>query len=205
MEFAQLVHRQNRAPQYGVPPAPWVPASLFVGPALGTFGLGYAAGLTGSQLLVTPISVALLGVVFAVRRFIERARLRAIADEWIARGWASSAARYGWRLAELTSVGERMVLSKSLRSIVKELTGRRPTVGSIVNRRASHPHRRLLTAIADRLDDVGRPVSAAGMLAVRHLITLPDSPLYARPGLDGRMRDTGAELGAILDRLEVRF
>jgi hypothetical protein len=204
MELSQLVHRSTRPSRHELPSAPWVPATLCCGPAVGFFGFGIAGGLTGSALLVAPISVALLGVFLAVRRSIERARLRGAADEWIARGWENPAARYGWRLEELTSLRERKVLCGSLRSIVRELAQRHSSVGSLLNRRALHAHRPRLIALADRLDDLERPVSASGVLAVRRLVTQPDSPLYARPGPDGPARDTGAELGAILDRLEVR-
>ena len=69
---------------------------------------------------------------------------------------------------------------------------------------ALRPYRAVLIALADRLDDLARPVSAAGILAVHHLLTEPDSVLYAHYHFDERPRDVGAELGAILDRLEVR-
>jgi hypothetical protein len=204
MEFAQLVRRPVRQRRNDQPTPSWEPAVLCLGPAAGTFGLAFAAGLQGDALAVWPISIALLGVLLTVRRRLEAARLRAAADEWIARGWEGPAARYAWRIEELTSPRERKVLGGSIHSVVRELEARRPPIGSLVNRRALYPHRRLLSALADRLAAMGRPVSASGMLAVQHLLTLPDSPLYARPGPDGRARDTGAELGAILDRLEVR-
>jgi hypothetical protein len=204
MEFAQLVRRPVRQRRNDQPTPSWEPAVLCLGPAAGTFGLAFAAGLQGNALAVWPISIALLGVLLTVRRRIEAARLRAAADEWIARGWEGPAARYAWRIEELTSPRERKVLGGSIRSVVRELEARRPAIGSLVNRRALYPHRRLLVALADRLAATGRPVSASGMLAVQRLLTLPDSPLYARPGPDGPARDTGAALGAILDRLEVR-
>jgi hypothetical protein len=204
MELSQFVHRPARPSRHELPAAPWVPATLCCGPALGFFGFGIAGGLTGSALLVAPISVALIGVFLALRRSIERARRRGAADAWIARGWENPAARYSWRLEELTSHRERRALCRSLRGTVRELTQRYPSVGSLLNRRALYAHRSVLIAIADRLGDVERPVSAAGVLAVQRLVTQPDSPLYARSGPDGPTRDTGAELGAILDRLEVR-
>ncbi|HWX09494.1 MAG TPA: hypothetical protein VNY33_05920 [Gaiellaceae bacterium] len=204
MELSQLVHRSARTSRPELPSAPWVPATLCCGPAAGFLGFGIAGGLTGSALLVAPISVALLGVFLALRRSVERARLRGAADEWIARGWENPAARYGWRLEELTSLRERRVLCRSLRTIARELAQRYPSVGSLLNRRAIYAHRPLLIALAERLGDLERPVSAAGVLAVRRLMTQPDSPLYARRGPDDPPRDTGAELRAILDRLEVR-
>lgn len=203
MEFAQLVHRPLRPPA-ARPPAPWVPAALCSGPAAATFGFAFAAGLEGRDLLVGPISVALLGVFLAVRRVVVRARLRAAADEWIALGFDGSATRYGWRLEELTSRRERKLLAGSLRSVVRELDVPHRHVGSLLNRRALRSQRGLLVELADRLDESERPVSAPGVVAVQRLLTRPDSPLYAHRGPAGPLRDTGAALGAILDRLEVR-
>jgi hypothetical protein len=42
------------------------------------------------------------------------------------------------------------------------------------------------------------------MRAVRRLLTEPDGVLYARPLPDEPSRDIARELGAVLDRLEVR-
>jgi hypothetical protein len=152
VEFGQLVHRDAQPRPADPPAAPWVPAALCFGPAAGTLGVGFAAGLEGRALLVAPISSLLFGAFLAVRRMLERARLR----------------------------------------------------GELLNRRALRPQHGRLVALADRLADSERPVSASGIVAVNRLLTLPDSPLYAHPGPDGPVRDTGAELGAILDRLEVR-
>ncbi len=202
MEFVQLVHRPSRRSDR--PSAPWVPAALSFGPAAAMLGFGFAGGLEGRALAVAPITILVFGVFLAVRRASERGKRRAVADEWIALGHDGLAARYGWRLEELRSPRERKLLAGSLRSVVREV-GARPTyVRSLINRRALFPHRGLLVALANRLADLERPVSASGVVAVQRLLTLPHSPLYARPEPDGPSRDTGAELGAILDRLEVR-
>jgi hypothetical protein len=74
---------------------------------------------------------------------------------------------------------------------------------SPLNRIAMRPFRSELIALADRLDDLERPVSGAGILDVHRLLTQPDSILYVRPSFDEQPRDIGAELGAILDGLEV--
>ena len=203
MEFAHVVHRPS-APSAALPPAPWVPAVLCCGPAAATFGFGFAAGLSGSALLVAPISIVLFGVYLAALRFVHRARLRAAADEWIALGVDGPATRYRWRIEELTSLRERSLLANSLRSVVRELNVPHRHVGSLLNRRTLRPQRELLIEIAERLSDGERPVSASGVVAVQRLLTQPDSPLYAHAGPDGPARNTGAELGAILDRLEVR-
>jgi hypothetical protein len=203
MELAHFVHRPFR-PRAAQLPAPWVPAVLCCGPAAATFGFGFAAGLAGTNLLVAPISVALLGVFLTARRFVVRARLRAAADEWIALRFGGPATRYGWRTEELTSPRERRLLAGSLRRVVRELDAPHRHVGSLLNRRTMRPQRDLLSELADRLADGDRPVSASGIVAVQRLLTRPDSPLYAYSGPDGPVRDTRAELGAVLDRLEVR-
>jgi hypothetical protein len=76
--------------------------------------------------------------------------------------------------------------------------------GGCPARRRSTASRSVRIALADRLDDLDRPVSAAGMRAVRRLLTEPDGVLYARPLPDEPSRDIARELGAVLDRLEVR-
>ena len=167
------------------------------------FGIGVAGGLTGRSLLVGPLSVVLLGFVLAARRWEEHHRACKAADAWIARGYESRASRYGWRIDELTAQRERRLLGRSVRRIVPELAaGRRPGA-SPLNRFALRPFRSELIALADRLDDFERPVSAAGILGVHRLLTEPGSVLYSRPSFDKQPRDIGAELGAILDGLEV--
>ena len=123
---------------------------------------------------------------------------------WIERGYENRASRYAWRIAELTSVRERRMLACTVRDIVPELSLRHRPTASPLNRGALRPYRTELISLADRLDDLVRPVSAAGILAVHHLLTEPDSVLYARYDFDERPREVGAELDATLDRLEVR-
>ncbi len=162
------------------PRSPLLPLLLCVGGAVVVLGLGALSGLHLDPLLVAPISLALLGVVLAVRRWDERRHLRADADAWIERGYEHHmASRYGWRIDELTSRRERRMLGGSVREIVPELSPRRLPGASPLNRVALRPYRADLIALADRLDDLERPVSAAGMLGVRRLLTDPDSVLYA--------------------------
>jgi len=166
------------------------------------FGAAALGGLRGDPLLVAPISLALLGVVLTARRWDERRRLCAAADAWLARGGGESS--YAWRVAELTSRRERRLLAHSVRDIVPEISAGRLPGASPLNRAALRPYRSELIALADRLDDLDRPVSAAGVLAVRHLLTSPGSALYARDWMDERAPDPGRELVAVLDSLEVR-
>jgi hypothetical protein len=198
MDFVQLVRLAPR--RHAAPSAPWVPAAACLAASLAVLGLGVAGGLAGDALLVAPLSLALLGLVLAAQRWEERRRACAAADDWIMRGYESRASRYGWRIEELTSLRERRLLGRSVRGIVPELAAGRLPGASPLNRVALRPFRAELIALADSLDDLGRPVSAAGILGVRRLLTEPDSVLYA----DEQPRNIGAALGAIIDRLEVR-
>ena len=131
-------------------------------------------------LVAAPLSLALLGFLLAARRWEDRHRECAAADAWIARGYDNRAARYGWRIDELTSQRERRLLGRSVRRVVPELAaGRRPGPAPI-NRFALRPFRSELITLADRLDDLERPVSAAGILGVHRLLTEPGSVLYSR-------------------------
>jgi hypothetical protein len=198
-------HAVQRERPASLPPTPLTPLVACVAGAAALFGLETLSGLRGSSLLVTPISIALLGVFLALNRWDDRRRLRAAADEWIARGYENpKASRYAWRIGELTSARERRQLGRSVRGIVPALAAGRLPGASPLNRPTLRPYRAELIALADRLDDLERPVPAAGILAVWRLLTEPGSVLYTQPYFDERRRDIGTELAAILDRLEVR-
>lgn len=165
-------------------------------------GIGFAQRLAGRDLLAAPITVALLGLVLAARNAYDRHRLRAEADAWIARGYVSTFSRYGWRVEELTDSRERLLLAASLRSIRRDVERRPTPVAVPLDREALRPCRERIAALAERLEELARPVSAAGVLGVRHLITNgATSPLYVHPV--SAPRDIAAELTAVLDRLEV--
>jgi len=201
MDLVQLVRVAPR--RHSAPTVPWLPSVACAATAAAVFGLGLAGGLSGRALLVAPLSLVLLGLVLSARRWEERHRACAAADAWIARGYENRASRYGWRIEELTSRRERRLLGRSVRRIVPELAAGRLPGASPLNRPALRPFRAELIALADRLDDFERPVSAAGILGVHRLLTEPGSVLYSRPSFDKQPRDIGAELGAILDGLEV--
>ena len=188
-----------QAVQQGVRSAPWYPVATFGLAAATLFAAGVAGGLHGNLLLVTPISVALLGCVLAVQRWGERYKLRASADAWIARGYVSARSRYSWRIEELTSRRERKTLAVTLRLLVDEIGRGGPPGPLPLDKVALRPNSFALDAIANRLDDTSRHVSAAGVLAVRRLITDgATSPLYHPSS------DVGSRLAEILDSLEVR-
>lgn len=210
MDRAQLANLGvKRAGPPRRPPAPLTPLVLYAGGATVVLGLDALAGLRGDSLVVAPVSLALLGLVQAVRRWDARRRLRTEADEWILRGYQNrGASRFGWRVDELTGARERRLLGRSLRAVVAQLSERRLPGAVPLNRIGLRPCRALLVAIADRLEALDRPVSPSGIITVQRLLTEPGSVLYAQSSFDERPldtdTDTGAVLGAILHHLEVR-
>ena len=131
---------------------------------------------------------------------LSRRKARAEADLRIAHRHDEIDPSLGWRVQELTSARERARLARSLRGIVKDLSPSRLPGASPLNRAALRPHAALISELAERLDDLQRPVAAAGVVAVRRLLMHPDSPLYAR-----ETEDTVADaLGAVLERLRPR-
>jgi hypothetical protein len=188
------------------PLSPLRPITLCLPLAGATLALSATGGFTGRDLLVAPVSLALLGLLHSGNRFLDRQRLRRSADAWIARGYDSLAGRYGWRIAELTAPRERRLLARSLRAVVAQLSERRLPGAVQINRVGLRPYRNELVALADRLEALDRPVSPSGIITVQRLLTEPGSVLYAPSSFDERPRDTdtGAVLGAILHHLEVR-
>ena len=126
------------------------------------------------------------------------------ADRRIAAGAGPFRPDLAWREAELTSQRERLTLARSVRSVLAELSSDQMLGASPLYRPAVRPHAAELTALADRLADLDRPVEAVGILAVQQLLTDAGSFLYARPYANEEPRDISAEISAVLDRLEVR-
>ncbi len=158
--------------------------------------VGWAVGLSWTDRLVLPVAVVLLGLIKTAQRWNERRRRRAVADAWLLNGGRPT--QFAWRAEELTSPGERRLLARSLRAVVRELgfPGRRSTVP--LNRKALRPHADEIAALAARLDDLDRPVSPAGILEVEHLLTSPGSPLH----LYSAETDVSQKLAAIRRDLE---
>jgi hypothetical protein len=137
------------------------------------------------------------------RVWLARLRARRDADTWLrvsAGRWEDHPA-FAWRAAELTSVRERRVLARSLRGIVSEAKSRLPVVSaSPLERRRVAPYADEIGLLAERVGDCERPVTAAGVLLLRDLLTDGGGPLYA--GGDGAaLRDA---LGRIRATLEPR-
>jgi hypothetical protein len=133
------------------------------------------------------------GALVHPRAWLERRRARAEADHWIGHGFE---ARYQWRVAELTSRRERKLSARSLHGILAELDGSKLPGATPTRVAALRPHAALLEAIEARLLDE-RPVSGAGMLGIRTLLTSPGSCLYTE------VDDIASCLTIVLEKLEV--
>jgi hypothetical protein len=158
--------------------------------------VGTTVLLPSETLRLLAVSVLLYGLVGLAWHHLERARVRRAADAWIARGYEGRAAWYAWRIAELTDSRERRLLARSLRGVLSELSDSRLEQLSPLNRTALRPHQHLIDQLSRRLEDLDRPVTAAGILAVTQLLTNPSSALYRRS------RNVSASLRETIDRLE---
>jgi len=127
------------------------------------------------------------------RVWLERRRARAEADHWIGHGFA---ARYPWRVAELTGARERRSCARSVHGVLGELSGAKLPGAVPLRTAALRPHAALLEQLEARLLD-DRPVSAVGMVAVNELLTSPDSCLFAA------VPDVALCLQTVLTKLEV--
>ncbi|HVN60190.1 MAG TPA: hypothetical protein VMT59_02940 [Gaiellaceae bacterium] len=172
---------------------PWAAAAAVA------LAVGWGIGLRITDLIVLPVALVLLGLIKTGQRWNARRRRCSVADAWLRSG--GRAAQFQWRADELTAPGERHLLARSLRSVVREL-GSPPGLRSAVplNRRALRPHTDELAALAERLDDLECPVAPAGILEVQRLLTSPGSPLH----LYGNEADLSETLTAIHHELEAR-
>ena len=105
------------------------------------------------------------------RSWLARAKARRDADRWLR--------VFAWRTAELTSARERRVLARSLRGVVSDVRAPRSTFSaSPLNRRGLRPYVAEIESLADLVGALDRPVTGAGIVLVRDLLTDGGSPLY---------------------------
>jgi hypothetical protein len=96
---------------------------------------------------------------------------------------------------------KRRQLAGSVAGIVRELHGPLRLPGaSPLSPAALQPYESDLAALAARLEDVDRPVTARGLQLVHDLVTNGGSPLYDR----AHVREVPAAVETILDALEPR-
>jgi hypothetical protein len=133
----------------------------------------------------------------ALRRAVERVKARRslraarrAADTELALR-KSPPLRLAWRVEELVGTKNRLDLAHSLRTLVRDSSPRYVPAASPVNRIAVRPESEMLLAVAARLADLERPVSARGVVLADRLLTDGSGPLYDRDRVD--------ELPAYLD------
>jgi hypothetical protein len=135
---------------------------------------------------------------------IERLRLareRSDADRvLLGSSGAAISSSLAWRVAELTNGRERRALASSLGDLVGDLSPRRLPGAAPLNRAGLRPYSDLLLALADRLERPDLPVTPAGILLVRELLSNGGSPLY----LYGDAEALPSELERIHDALDGR-
>ena len=129
-----------------------------------------------------------------------RARARHDADAWLraSAGRFDNHPAYAWRTAQLTSPRERRLLARSLHAVVQDVRKPRGLSPSPINRRGLAPQADAIEELSQRLADLERPVTAAGILLVHDLLTNGGSPLY----LHGRVADLRKTLSRIRTTLE---
>jgi hypothetical protein len=109
--------------------------------------------------------------------------------------------RLAWRAAELVVDDNRIALARSLADVVRASDERLLPAASPVSRAAVRECRPQLLGIAARLFDVGKPLSARGVLRVEELLTGGASPLYGG-GDPARLTVAVGQILAILDGAE---
>jgi len=115
------------------------------------------------------------------RRALRGARRRA--DEELA-ATRLPPPRLAWRAAELVADANRIDLARSLTDVVHAADERLLPAASPIARAAVRACRPQLLAIAARLFEVSKPVSARGVLLVERLLTNGSGPLYGRGDAD---------------------
>jgi hypothetical protein len=158
------------------------PVVVYAVLALAAVPVGRGLSLPWRLVAVIAVSLAIMAIresLLSVRRL--QARRRA-SDLWLesSRGGLIPA-EHAWRAAELVSPRERHILARGLRNAVRATKNRSPITAALVSRRLLAPHEREVETLADRLDDMSKPVSPAGIIAVEKLLVEPDSPLYFGP------------------------
>jgi hypothetical protein len=140
-------------------------------------GLVLAQVLRVPRLGIAAVALGIFGLYELGRAFWLLSRLRRTADDWLrsATGHFVPPA-YAWRAAQLCSPRERRVLAKTLRLIARRALER--PVGRSQYLRAVREHRESVQLLARTLERVQEPVTAAGMLQARELISNGASPLW---------------------------
>jgi hypothetical protein len=106
--------------------------------------------------------------------------------------------RLAWRAAELVADDNRIDLARSLTDVVHAADERLLPAASPIARAAVRACRPQLLAIASRLFEVSKPVSARGVLLVERLLTDGSGPLYGS-GDEKRLLEAATNIVVVLD------
>lgn len=137
-------------------------------------GLVFASPTAFRLGVPTVLLAAGLGRALAVH--VRRERLRAQADAWLAEIRSPSRSVFPWRVQELVG-SERKIVGRTLRSIAEEVVRPQRRGAPILNRPKLRPQARLLSEVAQALEDPGRNASPRAIARARLLITDCGSPL----------------------------
>lgn len=108
--------------------------------------------------------------------------------------------RLAWRVEELVTPKNRLELTRTLRSLVRDANPRYLPTASPVNRLAVRAEAETLLALAARLADLQRPVTARGVVFVERLLIDGSGPLYDRERVDELPVYVDTALGALEPR-----
>lgn len=143
-----------------------------------------------------------MGFLRTLQRVGERRALRAArraADAELAQR-SHTPLRLAWRVEELVTTKNRLDLAHALRSLVHDSSARYLPAASPVNRVAVRAQSETFLALAARLADLERPVTARGVVLTDRLLIDGSGPLYDRDRVD----ELPAYLETTLDTLEPR-
>ena len=181
-------------------------AAGYAGLALASVPIGRVVfGVSWRMVVVIAVSLAIMALReswLSARRLQERRRA---SDLWLESSRSGLIpAEHAWRAAELVSARERRVLARGLRNAVHGAKARSPITAALVAPRLVLPYEHAIEAIASRLDDLSKPVTPTGILAIHHLLTEPGSPLYfGHDGLGDALSRIWAKLPADEDAAAV--
>ena len=131
------------------------------------------------------------------RRSLRAAR-RAADNELVRRD--TPPLRLAWRVEELTTPKNRLDLAHSLRSLVRDASPRYLPAASPINRVAVRAESETLLAVAGRLADLRKGVTARGIVFVERLLVDGSGPLYDRERVDELPVYLNMALGALEPR-----
>jgi hypothetical protein len=105
--------------------------------------------------------------------------------------------RLAWRVQELVADGNRLELARCATELVHDADRATLPGASPVNRVAVRSARANLLALASRLADLDRPVTARGVLLAERLLSDAGSPFYDRNRARAARRETDAARQAL--------